>query len=166
MELSELRYFLEIAASGSLTRAAARLSISQPTLSRQMNRLEAEMGTNLFYRHGRGVALTDAGQRLMDVTGPALQQLDAVKGELQSLRLDEVGEVTLGTPPSIAATVGADLTTAFAATHPMAHLRMRESFSGVLLEWIETGRLDIAVLYDARRGTNILATPLLWKTCS
>ncbi|WP_295849572.1 LysR substrate-binding domain-containing protein, partial [Tardiphaga sp.] len=51
--------------------------------------------------------------------------------------------------------------TAFAATHPMAHLRMRESFSGVLLEWIETGRLDIAVLYDARRGTNSLATPLL-----
>jgi LysR family nitrogen assimilation transcriptional regulator len=161
MELSELRYFMEIAASGSLSRAAARLSISQPTLSRQLNKLEGETRSALFYRHGRGVALTQAGQRLLDVAAGALQQLDAVKEELQAGTLDEGGEVTLGTPPSIAATVGADLATVFAATHPKAHLRMRESFSGVLLEWIETGRLDLAVLYDARRGANILATPLL-----
>jgi LysR family nitrogen assimilation transcriptional regulator len=161
MELSELRYFIEIAAAGSLSRAASRLAISQPTLSRQLNKLETEMRTDLFYRHGRGVALTHAGKRLLDVAGIALQQLDSVKEELQSRTLDEVGEVTIGTPPSIAATVGADLATVFAATHPKAHLRMRESFSGVLLEWIETGRLDLAVLYDARRGANILATPLL-----
>ena len=161
MELSELRYFMAIAAAGSLSRAASRLAVSQPTLSRQLNKLETEMRTELFYRHGRGVALTHAGQRLLDVAGGALQQLDAVKDELQSRTLDEVGEVTIGTPPSIAATVGADLATVFAAAHPKAHLRMRESFSGVLLEWIETGRLDLAVLYDARRGANILATPLL-----
>ena len=161
MEISELRYFKEIAAAGSLSRAAAHLAISQPTLSRQLNKLETEMRTELFYRHGRGVALTPAGQRLLDVAGSALQQLDAVKDELQSRTLDEIGEVTIGTPPSIAATVGADLATIFATTHPKAHLRMRESFSGVLLEWIETGRLDLAVLYDARRGANILATPLL-----
>jgi LysR family nitrogen assimilation transcriptional regulator len=161
MDLGELRHFIDIAAAGSLSRAASRLSISQPTLSRQLNKLEAELGTNLFYRHGRGVALTDAGQRLLDVADNALRQLDAVKDELQSRRLDDVGEVTIGTPPSIAATVGADLATVFAATHPRAHLRMRESFSGVLLEWIEAGRLDLAVLYDARRGANILATPLL-----
>jgi LysR family nitrogen assimilation transcriptional regulator len=161
MDLGELRHFIDIAAAGSLSRAAARLSISQPTLSRQLSKLEAELGTNLFYRHGRGVALTDAGQRLLNVADNALRQLDAVKDELQSRRLDDVGEVTIGTPPSIAATVGADLATVFAAAHPRAHLRMRESFSGVLLEWIEAGRLDLAVLYDARRGANILATPLL-----
>lgn len=161
MELNELRSFIEIAAAGSLSRAATLMSVSQPTLSRQLNKLEAEMRTELFYRHGRGVALTEAGQRLLDVASSSLQQLESVKDELQSRSLDEAGEVILGTPPSIAATVGADLATAFADTHPKAHLRMRESFSGVLLEWIETGRLDLAVLYDARRGANILATPLL-----
>jgi LysR family transcriptional regulator, nitrogen assimilation regulatory protein len=97
------------------------------------------------------------------VVSGALQQLDAVRDELQSRTLDEIGEVTIRTPPSIAATVGADLATVFAATHPRTHLRMRESFSGVLLEWIETGRLDLGVLYDARRGANILTTPLLLK---
>ncbi len=161
MDVVALRSFIEIAASGSLSRASSRLSISQPTLSRQLAKLEAEMRTELFYRHGRGVALTGSGRRLLDVAAGALQQLDAVREELQSHRLDEVGEVTIGTPPSIATTVGADLATAFAASYPKAHLRMRESFSGVLLEWIEIGRLDLAVLYDARRGTNILTTPLL-----
>ena len=161
MDVGALRSFLEIASSGSLSRAASRLSVSQPTLSRQLARLEAETRTELFYRHGRGVALTDGGRRLLNVAAAALQQLDAVKEELQSHMLDEIGEVTIGTPPSIAATVGADLATVFAETYPKAHLRMRESFSGVLLEWIETGRLDLAVLYDARRGTSILTTPLL-----
>ena len=161
MDMNALRHFIGVANTGSLTRAASLLAISQPTLSRQLNTLEAELGTALFYRHGRGVALTQAGQRLLDVAGTALQALDAVKDELQSHQLDEIGEVTIGMPPSIAATVGADLAACFALTHPHAHLRMRESFSGVLLEWIEAGRLDLAVLYDARRGANILATPLL-----
>ena len=161
MELLELRYFVEIASAGSLSRAAARLSLSQPTLSRQLNKLEREMRTDLFYRNGRGVSPTEAGQRLLEVAHATLQQLKDVKDELQSGSLDELGEITIGTPPSIAATVGADLATVFAAKYPRAHLRMRESFSGTLLEWIEAGRLDLAVLYDARRGNNILSTPLL-----
>lgn len=57
--------------------------------------------------------------------------------------------------------MAADLVTVFAERYPKAHLRMRESFSGVLLEWAESGQLDLAVLYDARRGSNILTTPLL-----
>ena len=161
MDIQELRHFIEVASAGSVSRAAVRLSISQPTLSRQLNKLEREIRTNLFYRHGRGVLLTDAGQRLLAVATAAVQQLDDVRNELQSHALDEVGEVVVGTPPSIAATVGADLAMGFAARYPGAQLRMRESFSGVLLEWIDTGRLDLAVLYDARRGSNLLSTPLL-----
>lgn len=161
MDLNELRSFVEMASAGSLSRAASRLSVSQPTLSRQLKKLETELRTELFYRHGRGVVLTGAGHRLLDVAGTALQQLAALKEELQSRTLDELGEVTIGMPPSIAATVAADLAAAFAPAHPKAHLRMLESFSGILLEWVETGRVDLAVLYDARRGTNVLATPLL-----
>lgn len=161
MDLLELRYFVEIAAVGSLSRAAGRLSISQPTLSRRLGNLEKELRTDLFYRHGRGVLPTEAGHRLLDVATATLRQLDDVKEELQSRVLDEVGEVTVGTPPSIASTVGADLAAAFADRYPRARLGIREGFSGVLLEWIEAGRLDCAVLYDARRGSNILSTPLL-----
>ena len=161
MELLELRYFVEIAKAGSLSRAAAALSVSQPTLSRQLSKLENEMRTDLFYRHGRGVQPTEAGRRLLVVATATLQQLEEVKGELRSKTLDETGEVIVGAPPSIAATVGADIATSFARRYPSAKLRIRESFSGTLLEWIESGRLDLAVLYDARRGPNILSTPLL-----
>lgn len=161
MDLTDLRYLLEIASAGSLSRAAGRLSISQPTLSRCLNKLERELRSELFYRHGRGVRPTDAGHRLLSVAADTLRQLDGVKDELQSRTLDEVGEVTVGTPPSIASTVGADLAVAFAHRYPRARLRVREGFSGVLLEWIEAGRLDFAVLYDARRTSSVLATPLL-----
>ena len=161
MDLLELRYFREIAASRSLSRAASRLCVSQPTLSRQLAKLEAEVRSALFYRNGRGVSLTEAGERLLAVAGPALQQLSDVRDELQSHQLDDVGEVSLGTPPSIAASVGAPLSIDFATRHPKARLRIRESFSGVLLEWIEAGRIDMAVLYDVRRGSNVLSTPLL-----
>jgi LysR family transcriptional regulator, nitrogen assimilation regulatory protein len=161
MELLELRYFIEVAAAGSFSKAAVKLSLSQPTLSRQLNKLEGEMRTELFYRHGRGVSLTEAGKRLLDVATGTVQRLEDVKSELRSHELDKIGEVIIGMPPSIAATVGADLAIAFSAAYPNAHLRMRESFSGILLEWIEGRRLDLAVLYDARRGSNILATPLL-----
>ena len=161
MDLMELRYFLEIATAGSLSRAAGRLTISQPTLSRCLTKLERELRVELFYRHGRGVSPTEAGKRLLEVATGALQRLDGVRDELLSRTLDEVGEVTVGTPPSIAATVGADLAAVFAGRYPRAHLRIREAFSGILVEWIETSRLDLAVLYDARRGSNILCTPLL-----
>ncbi len=161
MDLTDLRYFVEIAGSGSLSRAAGRLSISQPTLSRCLNKLERELRSELFYRHGRGVRPTDAGTRLLGVATETLRQLDDVKSELHAKTLDEVGEVTVGTPPSIASTVGADLAVAFAHRYPGARLRVREGFSGVLLEWIEAGRLDFAVLYDARRASNVLSTPLL-----
>jgi LysR family nitrogen assimilation transcriptional regulator len=161
MELLELRYCVGIANAGSLSRAASKLSVNQPTLSRQLNKLEAEMRTGLFYRHGRGVSLTEAGKRLFAVATSTLDQLSEIKNELRSHELDEIGEVALGIPPSIAASVGADLAVRFAAEYPKARLRIRDSVSGVLLEWIEAGRLDLAVLYDARRGTNTLSTPLL-----
>lgn len=161
MDLQDLRYFVEIAATGSLSRAAGRLSISQPTLSRHLSKLEKDMRIDLFYRHGRGVLPTEAGRRLLEVATATLRQLDGIQEELRSRTLDEVGEVMVGIPPSIAATVGAVLAAGFADRYPRARLGIREGFSGILLEWLEAGRLDCAVLYDARRGSNVLSTPLL-----
>ncbi|WP_426956400.1 LysR substrate-binding domain-containing protein [Muricoccus radiodurans] len=161
MELLPLRYFVEIARDGSLSRAAIRLGVSQPALSRQLRKLEGEVRTELFYRHGRGVALTEAGQRLYAVGAEVLERLTGAKEELLASRREVAGTITLGLPPSIASTLGAPLALRFAALFPQARLRIREGFSGVLVEWVENGRLDLAVLYDARRGPTTLVTPLL-----
>jgi LysR family nitrogen assimilation transcriptional regulator len=161
MDLLELRYFTEIAEAGSLSRAAIRLGVSQPALSRQLRNLEAELQTELFYRHGRGVALTDAGRRLNEAAGEILRLIVSAKQDLLASASTIGGSISLGLPPSIAATIGARLATTFAARHPQAQLHIRESFSGVLVEWVEAGRLDLAVLYDSRRGPSMLVTPLL-----
>jgi LysR family nitrogen assimilation transcriptional regulator len=156
-----LKYFVEIADVGSLSRAAVRLGITQPALSRQLRRLEAELQTELLYRHGRGVTLTEAGRRLHEIGAEVLIKVSGAKEELLARREVVAGAITLGLPPSIAETLGAPLATAFAQKYPEAQLRIREGFSGVLVEWVESGRLDLAVLYDARRGPTMLVTPLL-----
>jgi LysR family nitrogen assimilation transcriptional regulator len=161
MDLLELRYFVEIAEAGSLSRAAVRLGVSQPALTRQVRNLETELRVELFYRHGRGMSLTEAGRRLHAAGTEVLHKLHGVKQELLSSSNLVAGSISLGLPPSIAATIGARVAVTFADRYPEAQLHIRESFSGVLVEWVEGGRLDLAVLYDARRGPSMLVTPLL-----
>lgn len=161
MDLLQIRYFLETVAAGSLSRAAVRLGVSQPALSRQIGNLEASLQQSLFYRHGRGVLLTDAGRRFQEVAQGVLQQLADVQTELATGVVDNAGSVTLGMPPSLSASMGADLALRFAAEFPRARLRLREAFSAVLLEWTEAARVDLAVLYDARSSPSLIATPLL-----
>ncbi|ONG57885.1 hypothetical protein BKE38_03715 [Pseudoroseomonas deserti] len=161
MDLLEIRYFLETAAAGSLSRAAVQLGVSQPALSRQIGSLEASLGRELFYRHGRGVSLTEPGRRFLSVAQGVMQQLADVREELSTGVLDATGSVTLGIPPSLSASMGADLALRFAAAFPRARLRIREAFSAVLLEWSEAARIDLAVLYDARSSPSLIATPLL-----
>ena len=161
MELLELRYFVQVADLGSFSRASVKLSISQPALSRQIQKLEHELRTNLFYRHGRGVSLTQPGRKLYEVARHLLGALAEIKEEIQDQSERLTGTVALGLPPSICATLGAPLARRFHENYPDATLRIHEVFSGTLLEWVEGGRLDLAVLYDARRGRSMLSSPLL-----
>lgn len=161
MDLQQIRYFLETVAAGSLSRAAVRLGISQPALSRQIGNLEASLQQSLLYRHGRGVSLTDAGRRFEEVAQDVMRRLADVRTELAAGAIDNTGSVSLGMPPSLSASMGADLALRFAAEFPRAQLRLREAFSAVLLEWTEAARVDIAVLYDARSSRSLIATPLM-----
>jgi LysR family transcriptional regulator, nitrogen assimilation regulatory protein len=163
VELLELRYFLEVANSGSFSRASVRLGVTQPALSRQIQKLESELRTELLYRHGRGVTLTAAGRKLSDAVKPILQELVDVKDEIIEERNRTSGAVVFGVPPSIGSTLAAPLARRFRETYPEATLWVREAFSSTLLEWVESGRLDLAVLYDARRSRNLIVAPLLME---
>ncbi|HWT99471.1 MAG TPA: LysR substrate-binding domain-containing protein [Terriglobales bacterium] len=161
MELLELRYLDEVADAGSFSKASIRIGITQPALSRQIAKLEQELKTQLFYRHGRGVALTPAGLKLREVARPILNQLSELKREIVEQSAGAVGQVSFGVPPSLGATLVAPLVRRFRAAYPNATLRVYEAFSSTVLEWVESGRLDLAVLYDSRRSPGLIVSPLL-----
>ena len=161
MTLDEIRYFLAVAEAGSISRAAVRLCVSQPALSRRIQDLEQGLRSKLLYRHGRGVVLTPAGEKLLSFAEPWLAELEATREGIREASNKASGLVTLGVPPSIGATICAPLAARFTRTYPEAHLRIHEGFSGTLSEWIEQGEIDLAVLYDVRRRRDLSVTPLL-----
>src|SRR6056297_596034 len=100
MELNQLRSFLKIAELGSFTRAAEEIGVSQPALSQQVSRLEAELGRAVFDRSGKAVRLTEAGRLLLPRAGRILAMADDTRREL----LDDgrVGRVVVAAIPTIA----------------------------------------------------------------
>ncbi|HZR03024.1 MAG TPA: LysR family transcriptional regulator [Burkholderiales bacterium] len=161
MDVTELRYFLEVARSGSFSRASVTLGMGQPALSRRIRMLEEELGHELFYRHGRGVILTEAGTQLHNTANTIIAMLEDVKRDLVTSSSKGTTTVRLGVPPSIGATLGYPVAERFIQSLPNGRLRMREGFGTSLAEWLEAGELDVAVLYDAARNRNLNAAPLV-----
>lgn len=96
VELRQLRYLLAIAEEGSISAAARRLHLAQPTLSEQLRRLERELGTELLDRRSRPLRLTAAGQRLVPTARLALDELDQATLAVSRIRNGELGELRLG----------------------------------------------------------------------
>lgn len=154
-----LRLFLAVADHGSFTRAAINLAMTQSTVSKQVQRLESELGTLLLYRNGRGVRLTEEGARFAEVARSIFNQLDSIKAELSDGAGSLKGWVTIGLPPSLSTSLSVALTLRFKETFPNANLRIVEALSGTLLELLEAGKLDTAILYHARVSPTMLVTP-------
>jgi len=161
MDTAELRSFLIVAELGSFSRASARTGVPQPTLSRQVNRIEEELGCPLFYRHGRGVSLTDSGRRLDDLIKPLIRDIDQVRNDIMAQSEQPTGIVRFGIPPSIGRSMAASVVASFRKRCPLARIHVMEGFSGALAEWLEAGAVDIAILYNVRRSPNMVVHPLL-----
>jgi LysR family nitrogen assimilation transcriptional regulator len=161
MDLKQLEYFRHVAELGSFTRAASFLSVVQPALSRQVRQLEVELGQNLFERNGRGVVLTDAGARLLEHTRGILTQVGRARQELEDQRNGDSGHFALGLPPSLGSSVTVPLVKAFALSLPNARLATVEGLSAYILEWLNVGRVDCALVYNATASTTVDLLPLL-----
>src|ERR1700733_1495819 len=96
MELRQLRYFVAVAEELHFTRAAERLSISPPSLTQQIQALEHHLGTRLFHRTKRSVALSDAGQQLLSMARETLRQAEQTEMVGKLAGRGEVGRVELG----------------------------------------------------------------------
>ncbi len=161
MDLKQLEYFVQVADLGSFTRASSVLKVAQPALSRQVRALEVELHQPLFNRNGRGVTLTDAGQRLLAHGRGILQQVERAKLDLEDQRGAATGLLSIGLPPSVSRTLTAPLVEAFRARFPRATLSMVEGLSTYTLEWLQQGRVDCAVVYNATPAAAITLQPVL-----
>jgi LysR family nitrogen assimilation transcriptional regulator len=161
MELRQLEYFIAIAETGAFSRAAVRLAVAQPILSRQIKALEQELGTELYHRTGRGIVLSEAGKILEQYARGVLETTAGARRAIGALGSAPSGRVVIGMPPSVGAVLTASLVREFRSEFPKVSLGVMEGFSGHVLEWLTTGRIDVAVLYNAPRTSALVCEPLL-----
>lgn len=160
MDLKKLEYLLHVAEYGSFTKAAAVIGIAQPALGRQVQKLETECGVRLLYRHGRGVALTPEGETLLERVRPLVHQLQHAAVDLRDEAATASGLITLGLTPTAGGLFGLSLVKTLRGRFPKLHVNVVEAYSGFVHEWLLNGRLDLAILHDARRSQQILVEPL------
>ena len=161
MDLKQLEYFVRVAELGSFTRAAQALDVAQPALSRQVRLLEVELRQNLLLRNGRGAMPTDAGRLLLEHARGILHQVERAREELGRVGGALAGRVAIGLPPSLSRALAVPITRAVRQQLPQASVSICEGLSINMQEWLISGRLDIAVLYNAQPTPEIELTPLL-----
>lgn len=160
MDLKQLLYFTHVAELGSYTRAAELIDVAQPVLSRQIRKLETDLHQNLLIRHGRGVALTDAGKTLLKHSRLILQQLEQAQEDLCLSDGKLSGHMNLGLPPTFGRTISLDVVKRFKSDFPDAQLTLIEALTVNLEEAIHLGRITIGVLYNPS-SSQYLETELL-----
>ncbi len=161
MDLRSLRYFVQIAGSGSLTRAATRLRIAQPSLTRHMHQLEGELGTPLFVRGSKGVSLTEAGVLLRERAERILRDVEHVRGEIRARETVPRGKVALGMPPTLCPVLLPSLIARLRADYPLIELELRQAGSMVLPDWLAEGRIDAAITTQLGRDRALTTLPLV-----
>lgn len=161
MDLRSLRYFVQIAELGSITRAADHLGVAQPALSRQIHGVEEELGTQLLTRLPRGVRLTVAGRQFLDHCRKILRELDRAQEELRDRSEVPSGRVILGLSPTVGPLLLPGVIERVRRQCPQITLKIVEWFSTQLYDALLTGRVDVAVLTNAPPSRALKLTPLI-----
>jgi DNA-binding transcriptional LysR family regulator len=162
MELQQLRYFVTVAESGKFTTAARDLHVAQPSVSKQVRKLEAELGAVLLERRKTGIALTDAGAILLPWAKRVLSDVDGARSEVAGLATLERGRLSVGATPSLSTVLLPRVLAAFHAEHPGVTLSVIEAGSRDLVDRLAAGDLDLAlVILPLPREELFETTPLL-----
>ncbi len=147
MRLKTLRILRETIATGSMSKAASRLRIAQPQISRLIGDLEAEIGAPLLERHPKGVEPTGAGRILSALSHRIEGEMEDALAQIAETSGIASGEITLGVPGSLSETLVPRLLDEIRHSHPGIRLRVVDGFSAALHRQTLDGRLDLALLY-------------------
>lgn len=148
MEIRVLRYFLEIAREGNMTRAAESLHVSQPTLSKQMKELEAELGKKLFRRGSSSVSLTNEGMLLRKRAEDILDMVDKTTDEFSALDDVTGGDVRIGCAESCQIKYLARIIKEFRKKYPLFRYHLTSGNTEQVTERLDRGLFDFAVIVE------------------
>ena len=152
MELTQLRYFREIAKSGHMTKAARTLGVSQPALSAMLRKLEAEVGTSLLHRTGKGVELSEAGKVFLRHADESIRRADEGLHEVRRLSGLETGSIRAGAGATAASYILPSVVSDMRRAHPGLKFYVREMGSSAIVEAILNGELDLGIVTLPIRG--------------
>ncbi|TDD83990.1 LysR family transcriptional regulator [Saccharopolyspora karakumensis] len=148
LDVRRVLLLVEAAELGSLTAAADALAITPSAASQQMSRLEAEVGQPLLHRLPRGVRLTDAGHALAERGRAIRRELRGAQADLESLAQLDQGTLRLGSFPTASASLLPLALTRFSRKHPGMRTAVRSALFAELLELLDTGEIELALLWD------------------
>lgn len=161
MELRQLRYFVAIVDSGSLTKAAERVFVAQSALSHQLAQLEGELGVRLLDRSRRGVEPTDAGLRFLPHAVAMLRQADEAVASARSTAAEPEGQVVFGLPHSASHALALPLLREVRQQLPRVTLELTEELTGHLTRQLRSGQVQLAVLFDDGAFSGFTVTRVL-----
>jgi DNA-binding transcriptional LysR family regulator len=144
---ANLRYFVTVARHGSIREAAEELHVAQSALSRQIQKLEQELGVPLFQRHARGVELTSAGEIFLRHARSSLRQDERVRSELDALKGLRTGTINMQAIESLVPGVLPQVILGFSARHPGITFNVTVDRSDRILAAVREGRTDIGLVF-------------------
>ena len=148
MELRRLRTFVAVAELGTVSKAALRLRITQPALSRQIMDLQHELRLRLFDRVGRGLVLTAEGEQFLGYCRGALAHIDALGERAEVLRLGNTGVLKVAAPPHTIESVLATFLPRYAERFPNVHVKLTEALGREQTAMLERGEVHIGIRHD------------------
>lgn len=154
MELRHLRYFVVVAEEESFTRAAARLHLSQPPLSRQIRDLEEDLGIPLFEHGAKSVHLTEAGRVFLVEARAVLQRMDQAVQTTKDVASGKRGHLRVGYAASLTVEILPRTLRTFQETHPDICVQLHDMTTREMLDGLRQGSLDIALL--------VVVSPKVW----
>jgi DNA-binding transcriptional LysR family regulator len=147
LDVTRLRVLVAVARHGSVTAAAHALNYAQPSVSHHLARLEAETGTKLVQRAGRGIRLTDAGRLLAERAAEVIGRLDAAENELAVYSGLRTGRLRLAAFPSALGTIVPAAAAMLHGQHPSVDLRLTEAEPPEALRMLRAGYVDVALIF-------------------
>jgi DNA-binding transcriptional LysR family regulator len=161
MRLEDLRYFIAVAEEGNLGRAAQRLGVSQPALTKGVQRLEHVLDLELFDRGPKGMTLTTLGNVFLERVRHVCVGLDEAVQEVGDLHLGAIGTIRVGAAPMFADRLVAETFTALLRQRPGARMRLATGLNDTLLASLRLGDLDLAInALDETGPEDLVQTPL------